>query len=200
MERQSPITGEERQIIIRCQKGDKLAFEQLYKRYSSDVYSMAIRMTGSEDIAEEVTQESFISIYKYINRFQFQSAFTTWIYRIVMRRTADYFRKTKKHSGKTISLFQTNKNESFVIDVADPDPDPAKKADQNERVKSIENAILKLKDKQKTILILRYVNQLQYEEIAEILGCRVGTVKSRLNRAHRSLEEALSNIELKSMD
>ena len=173
--------NEERHLIQECQKGDQLAFERLYQKYSRDVYTMALRMTGSEEIAEEVTQEVFISIYKNIKRFQFQSAFTTWIYRIVMRRAADYFRKNRKHQGKLISLYDNN-NQDQPMEIRDPTQNPAEEAVQREKANRIEQAILGLQDKQRDILILRYVNQPSHEEIAQILRCRIGTVKSRLNR------------------
>jgi len=160
---------------------------------------MALQMTRSPEIAEEVTQEAFISIYKNIGRFQFQSAFTTWVYRIVMRRAADYFRKNKKHQGKLVSMFNQLPGQA-PLDVEDPDENPYIKADQVERVKQIEDAIYSLKDRQRSILILRYINQLQYEEIAEILKCKVGTVKSRLNRAHSILEERLRALGIETLD
>ncbi|MGI6455605.1 MAG: RNA polymerase sigma factor [bacterium] len=190
--------NEERHLIQECQKGDQLAFERLYQKYSRDVYTMALRMTGSEEIAEEVTQEVFISIYKNIKRFQFQSAFTTWIYRIVMRRAADYFRKNRKHQGKLISLYDNN-NQDQPMEIRDPTQNPAEEAVQREKANRIEQAILGLQDKQRDILILRYVNQLSYEEIAQILRCRIGTVKSRLNRAHKLLEQILRQNHIDSM-
>jgi len=194
MENKTPITDSDRRLIIRCQKGDRTAFEQLYKRYASDVFSMSLRMVNSEDIAEEVTQETFISIYKNIGRFQFQSAFTTWVYRIVIRRVADYFRKNKKHHKKTVPLHSHSGENIYHLE--EPGPSPMRHAQENEREQKIQNAIHQLNEKQRTILILRYMNHLQYEEIAEILGCRVGTVKSRLNRAHKSLESLLVNMDI----
>ncbi len=194
MEKTSPITDSERRLIIRCQKGDRTAFEQLYKQYASDVYSMSLRMVNSEDIAEEITQETFISIYKNIERFQFQSAFTTWVYRIVIRRVSDFFRKNKSHLSKTVSLY--NQSGEIPIQAAEPGPSPFVQAQENEKERHIEEAIHKLKDKQRTILLLRYMNHMQYEEIAKVLNCRVGTVKSRLNRAHKSLETILVEMDI----
>ncbi len=77
LEPQDPQRLDEQKLIVLCQEGDRVAFERLYRRYEKDVYTMAIRMVHSEEIAEEVTQEVFISVYKDIQKFQFQSAFTT---------------------------------------------------------------------------------------------------------------------------
>lgn len=193
-----PQAPEDRHLIENCQNGEPKAFEALYNRYSRDVYSMAMRMVGSPEVAEEVTQEAFISIYKNIQRFQFQSAFTTWVYRIVIRRAADYFRKNKKHIKNTVSIFERAPEES-PLQIEDPDPGPLERAATREKNRKIEEAIYSLRHKQRVILILRYVNQLSYEEIAEILRCRVGTVKSRLNRAHKSLEQVLGQMDIEKM-
>ncbi|MEW6238837.1 MAG: sigma-70 family RNA polymerase sigma factor [Candidatus Omnitrophota bacterium] len=181
---------EDRRLIMLCQDGDCAAFERLYRRYAKDVFNMALRMVGSSEIAEEVVQETFISVFRDIRRFQFQSAFTTWLYRIALRRSADYFRKHKKRIDKTISIFQNSPDES-PFEFQDGNPTPAERARENERRKVLEDAIDSLSFKQKKIVILRYIHHLSYEEIADILQCRLGTVKSRLNRAHKSLEQAL---------
>jgi len=181
---------EDHRLIALCQDGDRAAFERLYRRYAKDVFNMALRMAGSAEIAEEVVQETFISVFRDIRRFQFQSAFTTWLYRIVLRRAADYFRKHKKHIDKTISIFQNSPDE-LPYEFQDGNPTPAEQARENERKRVLEGAIASLSVKQKKIVILRYIHHLSYEEIAELLQCRLGTVKSRLNRAHKSLEQAL---------
>lgn len=179
----------ERRLIELCQTGDLAAFERLYQAYSQDVYNMALRIVLSEEIAEEVTQEVFISIYKDIRRFQFQSAFTTWLYRIVYRRAADYFRKMKKHQKK-VSL-GWDETGDIVENLKDSGLTPFERVAENEKQDHIEKIIQSLSPKHRTIIVLRYVNQYSYEEIAEILSCRIGTVKSRLNRAHKLLGEIL---------
>jgi len=186
---------EERRIIDLCQQGDRPAFELLYQRYARDVYTIALRTVGSEEIAEEVTQEVFISVYKDIRRFQFQSAFTTWLYRIVLRRVADYFRKNKKHREKAVSLSQ-NAVEEPIPEIKDGGPTPLEAALEVERERMVEEAIRSLSAKQQMILVLRYINNLSYEEISEILKCRLGTVKSRLNRAHKTLEQELKVLDI----
>lgn len=156
---------------------------------------MALRMVHSEELAEEVTQEVFISVYKDIQRFQFQSAFTTWLYRIVYRRAADQFRKIKKHRDHTVP-FLLDEQKNLVLEVMDGSANPSDLAIENERIRMIENAIASLSPKQRAIMILRYIQNLSYEEIARILRCRIGTVKSRLNRAHKTMEEKLDILEM----
>ncbi len=185
----------EREWIRLCQEGSREAFNFLFNRYYRDVYSMAFRMVNKPEVAEEITQEVFLSIYRDINKFQFQSAFTTWVYRIVHRRTVDYFRKNKQYSQKIFSIFQRNE-EDQEFEVEDRQPGPLDQTHEKEKEAIVEKAIQSLNEKQREIIILRYVHQLSYEEIAEIMRCRLGTVKSGLNRAHKSLQQMLDPKEI----
>jgi len=186
---------EERKLISLCQEGDKIAFERLYHHYCKDVFTMAIRMVNSEDIAEEVTQEVFISVFKDIRKFQFQSAFTTWLYSIVYRRAADQFRKIRKYKDNTVSFVQNDENSNF-FEIRDKGATPGEIAVEKERIRYIGKAIASLSPKQRAIMVLRYNNNLSYEEIALVLKCRIGTVKSRLNRAHKTMEAKLDLLKL----
>ncbi|MDX9752590.1 MAG: sigma-70 family RNA polymerase sigma factor [bacterium] len=181
--------SQERRLIVQCQTGDLAAFERLYQAYSHDIYNMALRIVLSEEIAEEVTQEVFISVYKDIRRFQFQSAFTTWLYRIVYRRAADYFRKTRKHKNKL--ALNWDETQDMIETVKDEGPTPYEQLADKEQQETIHQLIQSLSPKHRAIIVLRYIKQYSYEEIAEILRCRLGTVKSRLNRAHKLLGELL---------
>lgn len=180
-------------LIAQAKTGDLEAFEAVYRYHSRDVYTMAMRMVNSPDIAEEVTQEVFISVYKNIHRFEFQSAFTTWLYRITSRRVADYFRKNKKHFTNTVPM-PSVEDGGQVFEAEDPKPVPSEVALQNEKRELIEQMIHTLNPKHSSILFLRYSKMMSYDEISEVLQCRIGTVKSRLNRAHKMLEEKLRKV------
>jgi len=190
------LLEDEIKLIALCQEGDKIAFERLYRRYVKDVYTMAFHMVHSETMAEEVTQEVFISVFKDIQKFQFQSAFTTWLYRIVYRRAADQFRKNRKHREHTISLTNSER-QAVVNELRDTEANPFEKAVEREKAQMLENTIASLSPKQRAIMILRYINNRSYEEIAQILRCRIGTVKPRLNRAHKTMLEKLDQLGMK---
>lgn len=179
----------ERTLIDACLRGDSQAFEGLYRRYSRDVYSLAFRMLRSQADAEEVTQETFLSAYRSLNRFRFDSAFSTWLYRIAMRRITDWLRKHSKRRAATVS------GESDYVFETLPDPhqdgNPRERAAQEEQQKRLEALISLLDERHRMILLLRYIHEQSYEEIAQILGCRLGTVKSRLNRAHAMLQQVM---------
>lgn len=184
---------EERKLIEACQTGDQTAFEQLYRNYSRDVFSLAYRLTGSSQDAEEITQEVFVSVYRNLGRFQFQSAFSTWLYRIVVRRAADAFRKIKKVWARRVPL-ETDEPGGPIAYLSDDRETPRDAMQESSREQQIERAIAELGEKHRAIIILRYIHDMSYEEIADILECRLGTVKSRLNRAHRLLHKALMDL------
>ncbi|MGC9326188.1 MAG: RNA polymerase sigma factor [Candidatus Hinthialibacter sp.] len=194
MEKQSPLRNDENDLIRLCQVGDRAAFERLYRRYAKDVFTMAMRIVRSTELAEEVTQEVFISLYRDIQKFQFQSAFTTWLYRIVYRRAADQFRKIRKHKDHTIPLMSDDER-GAGYEAVETGADPVDRAIENEQREMLEKAMDSLTPKQRAIMVLRYTHHLSYEEIAEVLRCRIGTVKSRLNRAHKMMEEKLNQLE-----
>ncbi len=183
-------------MIRACQAGDEAAFEQLYRLFSGQVFSIAMRLTSSQPEAEEITQEVFVSVYKNIHRFEFQSAFSTWLYRIVVRRAADSFRKVKKHIINRISI--DSDEHAPVYSLADSGLTPHEALIDSQNQHTLERAIQKLGGKHKTIVVLRYVQELSYEEIAQVLECRIGTVKSRLNRAHRLLKQILDEMDYKA--
>ena len=194
-EQQSVGEKNERQIIEACQAGDEAAFEQLYRLYSGQVFSIAMRLTGSQTDAEEVTQEAFVSVYKNIHRFEFQSAFSTWLYRIVVRRAADSFRKVKKHIINRISMDSDDHAPTHTL--TDNGQSPQDALLESHKENTLEKAVQKLGAKHRTIVVLRYVQDLSYEEIAQVLECRIGTVKSRLNRAHKLLKQILEEMDYK---
>ncbi|MBN2328433.1 MAG: sigma-70 family RNA polymerase sigma factor [Candidatus Omnitrophica bacterium] len=194
MEKRAPQREDDKELICLCQGGDRAAFERLYRRYAQDVYTMAMRIVRSVELAEEVTQEVFISLYRDIQKFQFQSAFTTWLYRIVYRRSADQFRKIRKHKDHTVPLMPDDVN-GARYEAVESGANPADQAIENEQQEMLEKAMDSLTPKQRAILILRYTHHLSYEEIAHVLRCRIGTVKSRLNRAHKMMQEKLNQLE-----
>lgn len=181
---------EERDLILACQAGDREAFERLYRRHARDVYSLALRMARNAPDAEEITQEVFLSVFRTIGGFRFDSAFSTWLYRIVMRRAADLFRKKKRSDDKNVSI-EPHYPDGTELPLTATDANPREEAVEAQRQEKLEEAIGTLSESYRSILVLRYIHHQSYDEIAEILGCRLGTVKSRLNRAHKLLETAL---------
>lgn len=192
MKKASTEANSDRELIVACQKGERGAFERLFRRFGQDVFAMAMKLAGSKEEAEEVAQEVFISVHRNIDRFAFQSAFTTWLYRIVVRRAADRFRKNRRHVQNQVPIDDDDLSPGFQLQ--DDGFTPRDMLLDGLREETLERAIHMLNPKHRAVIVLRYVNDLSYEEIADVLECRIGTVKSRLNRAHALLREKLNEL------
>lgn len=181
----------EKLLIKKCRSGDVEAFEQLISSYERRAYNIALRVMGNEEDAKDMAQEAFIRIYRAIKDFKEQSAFSTWLYRIVTNVCLDEIRKRKKQ--KLVSL--EGNLESIIGDVqvetgtSSGQPEAAYELEEQKRV--IMKAIYELSEEYKTAVILRDIQGFSYEEIAAILDCSSGTVKSRISRGRNLLRDKL---------
>lgn len=174
---------------------DMKAWETLMKRYSSKAFHIAYAILGQHHDAEEVTQDAFIRIYRALAKFRGDSEFSTWMYRIVVNQARNRYRWNKRRGAHlTVSINQElelNDNQSLTIDLPDtsktPDQDMAFREWEKEIAKEMQN----LPSVNREALILRNVKNLSYEQIAQILNCKVGTVKSRIARAREELRKRL---------
>jgi RNA polymerase sigma-70 factor (ECF subfamily) len=177
-------------LIKRSQKGDINSFEELIKEYKKIAYNIALKMLKNKEDAEDVSQEALIKVYKSINRFNMDSSFKTWLYRIVVNTCLDHVRKNKENP---ISIDQPIRSghDEFYMDVEDNRPTPQEVLETKLTQKMVMDAVNELEEDFKSIIILRDINDLSYEEIAEVLECNIGTVKSRISRGRQKLKEIL---------
>lgn len=178
-------------LVKRAKDGDVEAFERLVEGYQKKVFNIAYRMLGNYDDASELAQEALIKIYKSIKSFKEESSLSTWIYRITTNVCLDELRKRKSKAVVYIDENIRSEDEEINRQIEDNKPTPDQKAEQNELRKTINTAIQSLSQEHKIVIILRDIQGLSYDEIAEILKCPPGTVKSRINRARLSLKEIL---------
>jgi RNA polymerase sigma-70 factor (ECF subfamily) len=178
-------------LIARSKQGDRQAFDQLVTRYSAQIYNFAYRMTNNRDDAEDIYQEAFLHAFRGIGSFRADSAFSTWLYRIVRNVYLDEMKRRRARPYASLEENIQTEDGSIARDVQDDAPTPEEAVQINERRRAVHRAISQLPETQREILILYEMNQHSYEEIATILGINVGTVKSRLNRARRSLRDRL---------
>lgn len=176
-------------IIARAQTGDHEAFEAIYRHFCGDVFTMAMYKVYLPEIAEDVTQEVFISVFNDIHQFKYQSTFSTWLQSITSRRITDYFRKNKKHYVNAIPIIPETESEKQINATVDPSPSPLQTAIESETRDLMAEMIGTLNPIHSDILYLRYLKMMSYQEISKVLQCRMGTVKSRLKRAHNQLDE-----------
>jgi RNA polymerase sigma-70 factor (ECF subfamily) len=175
-------------LYSRCKTQDRTAFAELFERYAQRVYRSAFFITHRHDAAEEITQLVFVELFGAFRRFDLNRPFLPWLYRIVHDVSMDYLRRDRRgtHSPLPHADWQLD-----ALLGADPAPNPAERAEQTELREILWQAIEQLPAKQRAVLVLRYYSDLNEGELAEALGCRRGTVKSRLHRAHRALAEIL---------
>lgn len=165
------------------------AFAELYRRYRDRVYSIAFRMTGNAVDAMDVVQDSFRVLFLKIDSFRFDAKFSTWLFRIVVNCSIDMQRRESARShGRTTSLGAIDAHQ----EPSDDTPDPADLASSSELGAHVHRALARLSPKLRAVLVLRYLEGMSYEQLAETLQIQLGTVKSRLARAHMALEGLLS--------
>jgi RNA polymerase sigma-70 factor (ECF subfamily) len=172
-------------VIRACQQGDREAFRLLFEAYKDRVFSIARYSLGDEAAADDVTQQIFVKLFTRIGQFRGESEFTTWLYRLVINSCLDERRKRRRFLP--VSEFDTVSNTANQIS-------PEMGYARQEVGDSVRQAISGLKPKMRLPILLKYIEGLSYEEIAEVLGCSKGTVASRLNRAHKALAKRLGHL------
>lgn len=179
-------------LIRRAQSGDEGAFEQLLLAHQKSVYNLCLRMAGNPDDALDLSQEAFIRAWRALGQYQFDAAFSTWLFRLTSNVCIDFLRKQKRQQH--MSLTATDEDESGEeFAVPDPAPGPEEQAVHNERRQAVAQAMAALPGDYRAVMQLRAVEALSYEQIAEILDIKVGTVKSRLARARAQLRKILKD-------
>jgi RNA polymerase sigma-70 factor (ECF subfamily) len=188
----------EEQLVKRSLQGDLQAFEELVLGYQSKVYALTYRYMGNEEDAYDMFQETFIKAYRSLPTFKGQSSFGTWIYRIASNVCLDELRRRKRRIP-TLSLDEpatTLDGNELEVEIADTSYSIDILYEQKELSSSIQEVLDQMKKEHKTAIILRDILDLSYEEMAEVMDCSIGTVKSRLSRARNILKEKLLKREL----
>ena len=183
-------------LIVRAQKGDESAFEELVYRYDRNVLSITIKYANNEDDAKDLYQEVFIRVYRGLKNFRFQSEFSTWLFRITTNVCLTYKSKSKEHLKVSIDKdFDDEENEfsitkELVYDGSSPE-EISSGADLGDIVNA---AVESLSPKQKMTFVLKHYEGYKIREIAEILNCKEGTVKKYLFDAIKNLRKKLSPV------
>lgn len=180
----------ENNLLQKARNGDVGAFEELTTEYYSKVYSICYRMLNNTEDAYEQAQETFIKAFKYIKDFKGNCAISTWLYRIATNVCLDFIRKHK--NKKAISIEQNTFEDLQLKDsLVSENPGPEKVAETNAQKQAIKEAMDKMNEKNRLVIILRDFMGLSYDEISDTMKVPVGTVKSRINRARNELRELL---------
>lgn len=185
------MNNNERWLIEESQKGNVDAFEELIKEHKKSAYNIALRVLRNVEDAEDASQEALIKIFKNISNFNMESTFKVWMYRIVVNTCIDFKRKKNINALSIDETIDLGSGREIQREISDESSNPDALIDKNYNTQLVNDAINKLDDDFKTIIILRDIQGFSYDEISGILDCNLGTVKSRLSRARKSLKEIL---------
>lgn len=176
----------ETQLIARAQRGDEFAFSELYETHKRRVYSLCLRMTGNTAEAEDLSQEAFLQLFRKISTFRGESAFSTWLHRLVVNVVLMHLRKK---GLQQISLDETDNSQEEPVK-RDYGDDDRRLTGSVDRI-SLTRAIDELPPGYRAVFVLHDVEGYEHNEIAQIMGCSIGNSKSQLHKARMKLRESL---------
>lgn len=174
---------DEPDLIARARTGDLAAFNLIVGHYQTSVYNLCLRMLGSQQAAEDATQDAFIAAYRHLDKFR-GGAFRSWLFRIAANACYDDMRRRRVR--RAVSLDEPV-GEDRRIDVADAAPSPQDRAEQMELRGALAEALSRIPEEQRLAIVLCDVQGMDYADIAEVMQCSLGTVKSRINRGRLRL-------------
>ncbi len=187
------ISEEDSRILRGLRSGIDEAYEELIQRFHQPVYNMVYRLLGNPQDASDVVQDVFLKIFRSVHAFREQSSLRTWIYRIAVNEAHNHRRWFSRHCRCEVPLENERENQTHAIEVAaDPGRSPYHQALDSETRALIEEALTQINPAFRTAVVLRDIENLSYEEIAEILQLSLGTVKSRILRGREALRRELT--------
>jgi RNA polymerase sigma-70 factor (ECF subfamily) len=182
---------DETELVTELQAGSETAFDWLVNHYHAPVYSLILGMLGDTSDAADASQEVFLKAFKGIRSFRQGSSLKTWLYRIAIREALNHRRWFKRHLQKNVSIDAEPAEGSGPIEIEDLSATPFDQLAAHEIQVAVQGALQQVAEVFRSAVILRDLEGLSYEEVAEVLECSVGTVKSRILRGRRALKEIL---------
>jgi RNA polymerase sigma-70 factor (ECF subfamily) len=189
-------------LMFRVQDGHSASFDLLVERYKDRLFNYLFRLVGNRDEAEEIAQEAFVKAYIHAGKYKTIAKFSTWLYTIATNLVRNRMR-SKSRAPQIFSLWSSGRDmgeEEKPIDIVDPGRSPEERINDVELSEIINRAIGKIPEKYRTSFVLREINQLSYEEIAAVTGLKLGTVRSRINRARNYFRQIVEPLIEKGID
>jgi RNA polymerase sigma-70 factor (ECF subfamily) len=183
--------SDEAELVHELQAGSETAFDWLVTHYHAPVYNLILGMLGDTSDAADGTQEVFLKAFRGIRKFRQGSSLKTWLYRIAIREALNHKRWFKRHLQKNVSIDAEPEEGKARIEIEDLGSTPFEQLAAREIQVAVQGALQQVSDAFRSAVILRDLEGLSYEEVAEVLECSVGTVKSRILRGRRALKEIL---------
>jgi RNA polymerase sigma-70 factor (ECF subfamily) len=182
---------DEAELVHELQAGSETAFDWLVTHYHAPVYNLILSMLGDTSDAADGSQEVFLKAFRGIRKFRQGSSLKTWLYRIAIREALNHKRWFKRHLQKNVSIDAEPEEGHAQIEIEDLGATPFEQLASREVQFAVQNALQQVPDVFRSAVILRDLEGLSYDEVAEVLECSVGTVKSRILRGRRSLRQVL---------
>jgi RNA polymerase sigma-70 factor (ECF subfamily) len=192
LESESPAPVAEMDLVRRARRGDLTAYDDLIRRYQERIYATIYHMTSNHEDANDLAQDSFIKAFQALKSFKGGSSFYTWLYRIAVNKTINFLKQRKNRTHKSLNDldFNTENNPDLVALISDKTP--RRDAGLNELQEKLNAALLKLSEPHRLVVVLHDVQGQSHEEIAKVMECNIGTVRSRLFYARQQLQGYLS--------
>ena len=182
----------EQELVERAKKGDETAFEVLVTDNEKRIYNLCRRLTGNPEDAAELTQEAFLNAWRGLSRFQGESSFSTWLYRLASNACIAFLRKEKRRQNLSMTATQDDEEEARQVELPDERYAPERELERTEVRQAVAAGLERLTPEHRQVLVMREINGLSYAEIGAVLGLEEGTVKSRIARARNALRKVLT--------
>jgi RNA polymerase sigma-70 factor (ECF subfamily) len=194
---ESAVEPSDQHYILAFQAGDRRAFDRLVLRHQNKIFNLCFRLMGEYQEADDCAQQTFVKVYRSLKGFRFEAEFATWLYTIAVNTCRNRLASAEfKARRKMVALDPAEDTGRSVglSDLADPSPSPLAQLQQKELSSLLQNAIDDLPEEARAVVVLRDMEGLSYEEIAQVTGYNLGTVKSKLARARKALKESLQGV------
>ncbi|HZL42275.1 MAG TPA: sigma-70 family RNA polymerase sigma factor [Verrucomicrobiae bacterium] len=184
---------EEVELVTRARRGDLGAYDELVRRYQERIYATIYHMTSNHEDANDLAQEAFIKAFQALKTFKGGSSFYTWVYRIAVNKTINFLKQRKNRTAMSLNDLDFNAEHDPDLVALVSDKTPRREASLNELQEKLNTALQKLSEPHRLVVTLHDVQGSTHEEIAKIMDCNVGTVRSRLFYARQQLQAYLSD-------
>jgi RNA polymerase sigma factor (sigma-70 family) len=182
----------EADLVKNARRGDLVAYDELVRRYQERIYATIYHMTANHEDANDLAQESFIKAFQALKAFRGGSSFYTWLYRIAVNKTINFLKQRKNKYHFSLNDLDFNAENDPDLVALTSDKTPFRDANLTELQKKLNEALMKLSEPHRMVVVLHDVQGVSHEEIAEIMDCNIGTVRSRLFYARQQLQGYLA--------
>jgi RNA polymerase sigma-70 factor (ECF subfamily) len=190
---QKPAESDEMDLVTRAREGDLAAYDDLVRRYQERIYATVYHMTSNHEDANDLAQEAFIKAFHALKSFKGGSSFYTWVYRIAVNKTINFLKQRKNRTQMSLDDIDFNAEHDPDLVALISDKTPRRDINLAELQEKLNVAMLKLSESHRLVVTLHDIQGLSHEEIAKIMGCNIGTVRSRLFYARQQMQALLSD-------